>query len=143
MVAIAFEDNTALHVNIEAEELWTEGNVGVLDEHYTGNFVYHGADGTDVDMDGYRAHVAEFREAFPDSHVDTHETTEDGDMTVVRFTYRGTWEGEFMGMEPNGSTFAVDGISMARIEDGKFAEIWRNIDNVGMLAQLGVVDLPA
>ncbi len=27
-------------------------------------------------------------------------------------------------MEPNGSPFAVDGISMAHIEDGTLAEMW-------------------
>jgi hypothetical protein len=32
---------------------------------------------------------------------------------------------------------------MARIEDGRFVEIWRSVDNAGMLAQLGIIDLPA
>jgi hypothetical protein len=32
---------------------------------------------------------------------------------------------------------------MARIEDGEFAEIWRYTDRMGMLAQLGLVELPA
>jgi steroid delta-isomerase-like uncharacterized protein len=142
MAAITTRDNTELHVNIEAAELWTEGNTDVLDEYYTDDFVYHGADGTSVDGDGYRAHVMEFREAFPDCRVEVHETALDGDLTVVRFTYSGTWEGEFRGMEPNSSTFAVDGISMARIENGRFAEIWRYTDRMGMLAQLGIVDVP-
>ncbi|WP_162562403.1 ester cyclase [Salinigranum rubrum] len=142
MVAIAFEDNTELHVNIEAEELWSEGNTDVLDEYYTDDFVYHGPDG-DLDMDGYRTHASEFREAFPDCHVAVHETVLDGDLTVARFTYSGTWEGTFRGMESNGSSFSVDGISMARIEDGKFAEIWRYTDRMAMMTQLGLVDLPA
>ena len=142
MVAIAFKDNTELHVNIEAEELWTKGDTGVLDEYYTEDFVYHGADSTTVDMDGYRAHVHEFREAFPDCRVEVHETTLDGDLTTARFTYSGTWDGAFRGMEPNGSTFSVDGISMARIEDGEFVEIWRYTDRMGMLAQLGIIEAP-
>jgi steroid delta-isomerase-like uncharacterized protein len=143
MVVIAFEDNTALHVNIEARELWTDGNADVLDEYYTDDFVHHGADSTTVDMDGYRAHVREFREAFPDCRVDVHETALDGALSVVRFTYSGTWEGTFRGMAPNGAAFSVDGISMARIEDGKFAEIWRYTDRMGMMAQLGMIQLPA
>ena len=142
MAAITTRDNTELHVNIEADELWSDGNVDVLDDYYAEEFVYHGTDGTHVDMDGYRAHGREFREAFPDSHVEVHETMTDGDLTTVRFTYSGTWEGEFRGMEPNGSTFAIDGISMARVEDGRFAEIWRYTDRMGMLAQLGIIDLP-
>jgi steroid delta-isomerase-like uncharacterized protein len=143
MAAIKTTDNTALHVAVEAEELWTNGNVDVLDEQYTDDFVYHGPNGTDLDMDGYRAHVQEFRAAFPDSQVETHERPLDGDTSTIRFTYSGTWKGEFMGMEPTGATFTIDGISMARVEDGKIAEIWRNTDNLGMMAQLGLVDLPA
>jgi predicted ester cyclase len=143
MAAITSTDNTELHVNVEAGALWSEGNMGVLDEYYAEDFVYHRGDGTEYDLAGYREHAEAFRTAFPDGHVETYETVLDGDVTVVRFTYSGTWEGEFMGTEPNGSTFAVDGISMARIEDGRFAEIWRSVDNAGMLAQLGIIDLPA
>jgi steroid delta-isomerase-like uncharacterized protein len=142
MVAIAFKDNTELHVNIEAEELWTEKNLDVLNEYYTEDFVHHSPDSQVLDLAGYEAYTRDLHAAFPDSHIEVHETTVDGDMTVMRFTYHGTWEGEFRGMEPTGATVAVDGISMARIEDGKFAEIWRNVDNMGMMVQMGAIELP-
>jgi len=35
------------------------------------------------------------------------------------------------------------GISIARIEDGKIAEIWENYDALGMIQQLGVITSPA
>ncbi|WP_372913128.1 ester cyclase [Salinigranum sp.] len=130
-------------MSIEAEELWTEGNTDVLGEYYTDDFVPHGPDSGDYDLDAYEAYVDRYHTAFPDAEVEVHETMLDGDKTAATFTYRGTREGEFVAMEPNGSSFAVDGISMARIEDGKFAEIWRNVDSVEMLAQIGAIDLPA
>ena len=75
MVAIAFEDNTELHVNIEAAELWTAGNTDVFDEYYTDDFVYHGPDGEDYDLEGDEAYVDEYHTAFPDAEVEVHETS--------------------------------------------------------------------
>lgn len=141
-MAITTKDSNELHVNIEAGALWTEQDLDVLNEYYTDDFVYHGPDGEDLDLAAYEAYTREFHEAFPDAAVDVHETILDDKMTAATFTYRGTWKGTFRGMEPTGATFSVDGISMARIGDSKFAEIWRNIDSVGMLAQIGAIDLP-
>jgi predicted ester cyclase len=141
-MATTAEENTELHVRVEAEELWTEKNLDVLDEYYTEDFLHHSPDSQELDLAGYEAYTREFHAAFPDSHIEVHDTMVDGDMTVVGFTYHGTWEGTFRGMEPTGAAVSVDGISMARIADGKFAEIRRKVDNLGMLAQMGVIELP-
>lgn len=143
MAATAFNNNTELHVNIEAKELWTEQNFDVLEEYYTDDFVHHSPNSQDLDLAAYEAYTREFLQAFPDSRVEVHETVLEGDMTAVTYTYRATWEGEFRGMEPNGSKVSVDGISLARIEDGKIAELWRNVDTMGMMVQMGVIDPPA
>jgi len=54
-----------------------------------------------------------------------------------------THQGELMGIAPTGNRVTFTGIAIARIEDGKVAEIWENYDALGMMQQLGVIPSPA
>lgn len=47
-----------------------------------------------------------------------------------------------MGIEPTHENIEVAGQAMARVEDGKIAEMWSNYDAFGMLSQLGAVEPP-
>ena len=48
-------------------------------------------------------------------------------------------EGTFSGLEPNGSAFAIGGLSMVRIDDTKFAEVRGYLDRMSVMEQLGIV----
>jgi len=61
---------------------------------------------------------------------------------VVRVTYSGTQQGELMGIPPTGKPFSVTGIEIYRFDGGKIVEHWLEVDNLGMLQQLGVVPAP-
>jgi predicted ester cyclase len=63
----------------------------------------------------------------------------EGDTVVTRHVGRGTHEGTFMDLEATGNEFEIDGIDVYRIEDGKIAESWINLDMMGMMQQLGVI----
>jgi len=61
---------------------------------------------------------------------------------VTRWTYRGTHKSELMGIAPTGKQVTVTGICIDRIVGGKIAEEWGEMDNLGMMQQLGVVPSP-
>lgn len=82
------------------------------------------------------------RSAFPDLAVTTEDLIAEDDRVLTRYTLEGTHEGEFMGIEPTGAEVEVEGMSIGRIEDGKVVEGWTNMDVLGMLVQLGVVEPP-
>jgi predicted ester cyclase len=42
-----------------------------------------------------------------------------------------------MGIPPTGKKVTLTGISIARIADGKIAEVWGASDQVGLMQQLG------
>jgi predicted ester cyclase len=44
-----------------------------------------------------------------------------------------------MGIPATGKRIMVKGIEVFRIADGKIAEIWAVMDNLGMMQQLGVI----
>ena len=61
---------------------------------------------------------------------------------MVRYTFRGTHTGNFMGIAPTGKQVTQTGITIIRFANGKAVEQWANSDDLGLLQQLGVVPAP-
>jgi predicted ester cyclase len=60
----------------------------------------------------------------------------EGERFSVRFTARGTHQGEFSGAPPTGSRVAWEVISIVRVAGGKIAERWSQSDVAGLREQL-------
>ena len=62
----------------------------------------------------------------------------EGDLVAARYSWRGTHKGEaFLGIPPSGKAILVRGMDFFRLRDGKIVEHWDNVDELGMLTQLG------
>ena len=127
------------------EDVMVGGDLGALDEILTPNFVDHeeGPPGTPDGIDGVKAFVTMFREAFPDMQVSIEDVMEDGDRVAVRATMTGTHDGELMGVPPSGNRVRLEMIDIVRIEDGRCAEHWGAADNLSLMQQIGAVQAPA
>jgi steroid delta-isomerase-like uncharacterized protein len=66
----------------------------------------------------------------------------EGDSVAVRYTMRGTQQGEFLGVAPTRKPFTVRGVDLFRIAEGKIAELRRYFDVVAMMQQLGADSAP-
>jgi predicted SnoaL-like aldol condensation-catalyzing enzyme len=66
----------------------------------------------------------------------------DGDRVVVRWTNSGRHVGDFLGAPPTDRPYAIAGIDIYRIEDGRLAEHWHVVDQLSMLQQLGLLPAP-
>ena len=77
--------------------------------------------------------------AFPDLHITTDYQLAEGDKVMKIWTANSTHKGAFMGIPATGKPIVIKGIEMFRIADGKIAELWACMDNLGMLQQLGVI----
>lgn len=115
------------------DELVADDYVG----HFPPNPTLHGPE-------GLKRFNAEAATAFPDAHVTIEDLLAEGDEVMVRWTLRGTHEGELRGGIPatGRRVEEVSGITISRIEKGKVAENWGNYDLLGMLQQLGVIPAP-
>jgi steroid delta-isomerase-like uncharacterized protein len=67
----------------------------------------------------------------------------EGDRVVVRWTNSGTHIGVFAGIPPTGRSFVIAGIDIYRVADGKLAEHWHVVDQLAMMAQLGLLPEPS
>ena len=135
------EDNKAL-ARRGFEETLNQRNLIVLDELHVPDFVYHAASRTIQGREPFKHFLSMLITAFPDVHVTIEDMIGEGDRVVIRYTYRGTHQGDFMGIPPTGKSAAVTGISIIRIANGKFLEEWANIDELGLMQQLGVILVP-
>ena len=82
--------------------------------------------------------VKVFWAGFPDIQFQIEELFSVEDRVIVRFVGRGTHTGEFMGIPATGKKIEVSAITIARIENGKVAEEWEELDMFGLLTQLGM-----
>jgi steroid delta-isomerase-like uncharacterized protein len=124
------------------EEIQNGDNLALIDELLTPTFVNHTpAPGLSPDREGIKQLLSMFRAAFPDGVTTIEDMIAQGDKVVTRKTYRGTHQGEFLGIPPTGRRVSVGLIDMMRLVDGKVVEHWNVADDLSMLQQLGM--LPA
>jgi len=116
------------------------GNLSVIDEVLADDFTEHeDFPGIEPGKEGVKQFFSIFRSAFPDLRMDAHEIVEEGDLVCVRATMAGTQEGEFMGMQPSGKHFEVEGFDMCRVRDGRIVDHWGIFDSMAMMQQLGAM----
>ena len=111
----------------------------------------------DLCLASYQAHIGshppmtltqhqEFAKAFytgfPDLSHTIEETVAGRERVAVRFTLRGTHQGDFLGTPATRQSFVVGAMAIFRIAGGKIAEIAEvhgQFDQFGMMRQLGVI----
>jgi len=125
------------------DALFTKGDLGAVDEYLAEEFVNHDPPiGVTADREGMRAAGAMFRAAFPDWHSEMDILVGEGDLVVEHFTASGTQQGEIFGVPPSGRAVTLPGINIWRVRDGRIVERWGRLDELGLLRQLGLVNLP-
>lgn len=120
----------------------TEKDLDAADDLLAEDYVEHNPALPDGVLKG-RENLVEFWErlflAFPDLRIVEKDAFAAGDTVVTRHVGQATHEGPFVGLEPTGNEFEIDGIDVYRIEGDKLAESWISLDMFGMLQQLGVM----
>ena len=137
------EENKAL-IRRGFEEFVNRKNLAPVDELIAPNFVgyYSGVPEPVRGRDGFKQLLSMYHSAFPDLKVRIEDIVAEGDKVAVRLTFRGTHQGELMGIPPTGKSIALTSINIFRVEGGKAVEQRVNTDDLGMLQQLGVMTPP-
>jgi steroid delta-isomerase-like uncharacterized protein len=121
-------------------EVMNRGDEDVIDEICAPNFVDHDPlPGTGPDRDGIHQFVKQVRSAFPDLETTVDDIVAEGDEIAVRSTFRGTHEGDFMGIPATGKKVEVANYDFVRLENDQAVEHWGTIDSAALMEQLGAV----
>ncbi|NLO26717.1 MAG: ester cyclase [Actinobacteria bacterium] len=119
-------------------EVWSKGDLDVVDELCTPDYVCHFVVGLEWrGREGIREQVRSHRTSFPDWHEQVDDIVAEGDRVAIRFTSTGTHLGEFSGIPPTGKKASIREIAIHRMVDGMIAEQWGMPDQLGLMQQLG------
>lgn len=140
---------TTTEANTEPiDRIWDEvvenGEMAVVDEVTSDDYVLHtpGAPQPIRGPEGLKQYKRVLRAAFPDLSVTIEDRIVGEDAVVDRYTLRGTHEGEFEGVPPTGNEIELRGINIHYLEDGRLVENVAEFDDLDLMHQLGVVELP-
>lgn len=126
------------------EEVWNGRNYDLVDELVASDFVGH-ASSPDQELHGPEA-VKQFymslHSAFPDIRFTVDDQIAEGDRVVTRWTARATHRGDFQGIPATGKPGVITGVTIDRIAGGKLVECWTEMDDLGLLQQLGALPSP-
>lgn len=124
------------------EEVVSGRQFDVIEEICAPDIVDHGPFGERHGLEQFKEDAEYLRAAFPELSVTVEDAIAEGDTVALRVTVRGTHEGEFMGVEPTGREFEIQNMVFCRVENGQIVERWIQPDMLGLMQQLGVVELP-
>ncbi len=121
-------------------EVWSRGNVALLNEIIGDEYVKHwAAYPPTVGRDQLKIWVTRLRNSFPDWNERIDAIHASGDMVFVRWTESGTFSDDLSGVTATNEQATIAGMGWIRISEGKIVEEWTIIDQWGMQMQLGTV----
>ena len=132
------EEKNKDFINAYTEDFWNKANISAFEKYYSTDFIIHNPDG-DQNSEQYKGLCQAYFAAFPDLHITTDLLVAEGDKVTKVWTANCTHKGDFIGIPATGKRIMVKGIEVFRIVDGKIKEVWANMDNLGMMQQLGVI----
>ena len=122
------------------DKAFNQGDLAIVDDLLSSDHLAHNAfGGAPNGPQGLKWLIAMFRTAFPDLQCTVEDEIGVGDQFAAHWTMRGTHKGLFQGNPPTGRPVEVQGIIFGRILNGRLAEDWTLIDQMGILQQLGLV----
>jgi steroid delta-isomerase-like uncharacterized protein len=124
-------------------DAWDLGNTELVDTLFADGYVNHNPlAGQREGREGVKQLIRRFHEAFPDFSLSVDLIIHEGDRVACRYTFRGTHRGVFVGIQPTGKPVEITGITILRIANRRIVESWGYWEQITMLAQLGVIQLP-
>ena len=134
---MSLEDNKML-VQRFIDEVMNAGNTAAIADLCVAGSMFAG---------GIEGQIKAMKAGFPDNHLTIDEIFAEGNKVAVRVTTRGTNTGPLAGLPafgrletpvpPTGKSVKVSGMYIFTVSDGKIVSFTAEIDQIGLLRQLG------
>lgn len=119
------------------EEVWNQRLAATIDELLTPESVCFGDDGPIRGIEAFKQQMyAPLLAAFPDLQVEIHDTLNQGDYVVVRWSASGTHTGEGLGCWATHHPVQFTGMTWMEIRNGKLMQGWQSSNIPVVLGKL-------
>ncbi len=135
------EENKAIFRRM-IDEVWNNRNMDAADELFAPDHTSPSAPQLPAGPEGVKIIAGMFLQAFPDLHIEVDRLVASEDRVAGRLIERATHQGEFMGIPPTGNAIDFTEIGLLRIENGKIAESWYEMDMMRLMQQIGAIPAP-
>lgn len=127
------------------EEVWNKRRLEVVNELISPSHALSGSLFTDASVgpEAYKRIVTQFIAAFPDLRFAVGDIIAEKDQVVVSWVISGTHKREFRGVAATNKRVSVEGVTIHQIARGKILDSDVRLDHLGLLEQLGAVQLAA
>jgi steroid delta-isomerase-like uncharacterized protein len=133
------DDNKAI-VRRFVDEIFIGGRKDSVDELLADDFIAHTWPSTTGDPKAdLKAAIDRVGNGLADPSFTIDDLIGEGDQVAARLTTGATQVGPFMGMPPSGKRYTIEEIHWFRLRDGKVVEHWHQLDQMGMMRQLGAM----
>ncbi len=120
------------------DEAWNKGNMSVLPELVSPDFIWHTPGKDYRGTDGYRDLIDLLRVPFPDLHFTIDTVVAEGDQIAFVKSGKGTHKGKFMNAEPTGKEVNWKQAIFWRFKDGKVVESMSISNSLSVFRQMGI-----
>ena len=120
---------------------WSRGDLGVVRESVAPDYHRH-QPGMPFPVETGAALeelVGMDRQGLPDLEVVIDHIVAEGDFVATRVIARGTPKGDLAGIAPTGKRVEFTASDLFKLTDGRIIESWHNVDDFGLLQQLGAI----
>ena len=133
------EENKVLIHRLYAE-VFAKWNLDAVDELIGPEFIAHEMPpGTPPGPVGFKQFYGWLRSAFPDLRYAVDDVIAEEDKVVVRWTWKCTHKGDFMGIAATERQATVTGMAIYRLAGGKCVERWVELGLLSLLQQRGAI----
>jgi len=132
------EHNKAIERRMVAEAL-NKGNLAVVDDCLTPDFIYHGPGGEVKGIEACKQFLARLRSCYPDIHVKIEDIIAEDNLVATRTSSTFTFTGKAGTITPTGKRVTLTGSILDRFAGGKIAETWEQYDRLDLYQQMGLI----
>ena len=120
------------------EECLNQCHSGILTELFTPDAVVHAPNGDAVGIPAIEKTLEGVHAMFPDHHFVIDDIIVSGDKAAARWTMTSTHTAPIAGIPPTGRALTQRAIVFYRFAEDRIDEVWLQLDQVGILRQIGV-----
>lgn len=95
-----------------------------------------------VGIDDFKAYYQNFLTGFSEIEFTVVDAFGQGDKIVKHWNFKGNHTGDFFGMPATGKAVDIDGVTIAKMKDGKIIQEQDFMDNTVFMQQLGIISSP-